>query len=29
VIPITATKRLNGVTAIWNPRKRFSNPIVQ
>src|SRR5919206_56829 len=27
VMPITATNRLNGVTAIWNPRKRFSMPM--
>ena len=28
-IPTTAMKRLNGVTAIWKPRKRFSSPTDQ
>src|ERR671912_1765115 len=27
VMPTTAMNRLNGVIAIWNPRKRFSSPI--
>src|SRR5215212_5875156 len=26
-MPTTAMNRLNGVTATWNPRKRFSRPI--
>ena len=26
-MPMTATKRLYGVIAIWKPRKRFSIPI--
>ena len=28
-IPTTAMKRLNGVTATWKPRKRFSSPTNQ
>jgi hypothetical protein len=28
-MPRTATKRLNGVTAIWKPWNRFSMPIDQ
>ena len=28
-MPTTAIKRLNGVTATWKPRKRFSSPTSQ
>src|SRR5919204_4930407 len=27
MMPTTATNRLNGVTAIWKPSRRFSRPI--
>ena len=29
VMPITATKRLNGVIAMWNPTTMFSKPTGQ